>query len=591
MPELKEELIKEFPYFEKLLSSAIPVTEELFNFYKNDTKIQVDNSSISVQLLKDIISNEYYYEMAKKLFRDEMEDFNIYLIKYGDIFGSIQLSKSSIIEGLDIIISQGLSSFDELAYRRYDELKQSISYDRFLEKNRNNNYNITIEETKYSIPIEQIISFLNLSSEEFGQICRSNEIKEINGIPKEHFVYAITKFFKEYKLLKSFQFPQSVIDKINAIESLQELDIEAVDKITVISDPNIDKIEVNEELKNTILENLPTDASELEKAIFIYIKMCKLLTYDDEFYAVNQTGQVARIHENINHVKEITPTNNKVVCYEFNAIYGKMLQEIGLTFSTDQALINGFGGGHANLKFRSNRFLVAADSVTSILLGDITKAKLNQPLVGLKCVNKNQQTQQEFNNALTKMYNLIIDKENEKSKESKLSSEIPKSQEHSEEVEQVPIEKRESFAETVAKYKRATKQIVHISLAEKLDILMQKVNDSKLVGIDSLSYILHLRKVLFTEEERKENINISVIRDNELIEQTQSATASAIIAINEYSFTNNPESTIYYVYHPKISFQKITFEELKNRFSDGTYNYIQKKDPEIPGISQGGMKK
>ena len=60
MPELKEELIKEFPYFEKLLSSAIPVTEELFNFYKNDTKIQVDNSSISVQLLKDIISNEFF---------------------------------------------------------------------------------------------------------------------------------------------------------------------------------------------------------------------------------------------------------------------------------------------------------------------------------------------------------------------------------------------------------------------------------------------------------------------------------------------------------------------------------------------------
>ncbi|MGN1371217.1 MAG: hypothetical protein ACI4XM_02955 [Candidatus Coprovivens sp.] len=587
MPELKEELIKEFPYFEKLLSSAIPVTEELFNFYKNDTKIQVDNSNISVQLLKDIISNEYYYEMAKKLFRDEMEDLNIYLIKYGDIFGSIQLSKSSIIEGLDTIMNQGLSSFDELAYRRYDELKQSISYDRFLEKNRNNNYNITIEETKYSIPIEQIISFLNLSNEEFDQICKSNEIKEINGIPKEHFVYAITKFFKEYKLLKSFQFPQSIIDKINAIDSLQKLDIEAVDKITIISDPNIDKIEVNEELKNTILENLPTDASELEKAIFIYIKMCKLLTYDDEFYAVNQMGQVARIHENINHVKEITPTNNKVVCYEFNAIYGKTLQEIGLTFSTDQALINGFGGGHANLKFRSSKFLVAADSVTSILLGDITKAKLNQPLVGLKCVNKNQQTQQEFNNALTKMYNLIINKENEKSVETSPSTEVTIPQETLPE-EQVPTE---SFAETVAKYKRTTKQIVHISLAEKLDILMQKVNDSKLVGIDSLSYILHLRKVLFTEEERKENINISVIRDNELLEQTQSATASAIIAINESSFTNNPESTIYYVYHPKISFQKITLEELKNKFSNGTYDYIQKKDPEIPGISQGGMKK
>ena len=63
--------------------------------------------------------------------------------------------------------------------------------------------------------------------------------------------------------------------------------------------------------------------------------------------------------------------------------------------------------GHANLEFRSDKFLVSADSVTSILQGDIMQAKVNQPLVGLKCINRNQQTQQEFKDSLSKMYQLI----------------------------------------------------------------------------------------------------------------------------------------------------------------------------------------
>ena len=70
-----------------------------------------------------------------------------------------------------------------------------------------------------------------------------------------------------------------------------------------------------------------------------------------------------------------------------------------------------YGAGHANLEFRSDKFLVSADSVTSILQGDIMQAKLNQPLVGLKCVNRNQQTQQEFKQSLTKMYQLNAQQE------------------------------------------------------------------------------------------------------------------------------------------------------------------------------------
>lgn len=590
MPEETiEQLLEKFPYLKKLSDKNILVTEEQYKAYQNDEQIKVGYTTISIQLLKEIITKDEYYEIAKKLFRNEIEEFCIRYVMFGDINGNISLNKGDIIRGLDDIIGQGLALFDELAYRRYDSLKQEITYDKFLEKYKDNNYSITIEGQKYTLPISQMIDLLNLPTEEFDTICSSPNVKEITGVKKEHYIYAILKFFKENNLASKYQFPQSIKEKIIGISTFKKIDIEAVDKITVISDYNIDKIEINPELKNKILEGLPENTSEIEKAIYIYIKMCRLLTYDDEFYAVNQQGQSAHRHEDINHVREITPENNKVVCYEFNVLYGKLLQEIGLKFSTDQALLNGFGGGHANLKFRSDKYLVSADSVTSILEGDIMRAKLNQPLVGLKCINKNQQSQQEFNNLLTKMYTLIATqtiKENEQNitPVEQLQQTLPA------EPEKLQVEHIEEFEEILAQYKHTTKQIVHISLSEKLDILMQKVNDSKLVGIDSLSYILHLRKILFTQEERAKNITITLIRDNELNEENQLATASAIIAINPNNLTTNPRSTLYYIYHPKVSFRKTSLEELQTKFNEGLYCYIEKENHEVPGV-QGGIKK
>ena len=49
--------------------------------------------------------------------------------------------------------------------------------------------------------------------------------------------------------------------------------------------------------------------------------MCKLLTYDDEYFAVNQKGPATEKHKDVNYVSNINLTNNRVVCFEFNLIY------------------------------------------------------------------------------------------------------------------------------------------------------------------------------------------------------------------------------------------------------------------------------
>jgi hypothetical protein len=142
--------------------------------------------------------------------------------------------------------------------------------------------------------------------------------------------------------------------------------------------------------------------------------MCKILTYDEEFYAVNQKGEVAKKHEQIENINNITPQNNKVVCYEFNAIYAKLLEELGINFEVKSATgKDDFGGGHAYLEFRDGKFLLMADSVISILNSDLFNAKMNLCLNGLSCINTNSDTRKEFQEIAAKVYGLIVLQEKE----------------------------------------------------------------------------------------------------------------------------------------------------------------------------------
>ena len=56
------------------------------------------------------------------------------------------------------------------------------------------------------------------------------------------------------------------------------IDIEAINEITETDNPNIDKIKINPELKEDIKKNMPSELTTLEKAIYTYIKLCKILT-------------------------------------------------------------------------------------------------------------------------------------------------------------------------------------------------------------------------------------------------------------------------------------------------------------------------
>ena len=575
MEELtNEELSKKYPFLIPIMEYTLFTTREDFNYLKNGEKIIVNSEEVSIEFLKRILNNEYYFDYTSRYFMNEINKFTVSYIINGDTGASIKYKKSTIIKGIDKLIETGNIVLNHDEEKRYETLKNYISFNRFLKENKNDIYNIEIDNNKYSIPVIQLISIMQISDKNFDNLCSSTNIKTINGIQKDHFIYAAYMFFKEKNAIEEYDMSNNIVNNYMSVKSMQKIDLEALNKHLETTDTKYQNVNIDSNLKNAIIKDMPHNLTELEKAIYIYIKMCKLLTYDEEYYAVNQRGIATEKHKNIDYVSSINLNNNKVVCFEFNLIYSKLLSELGIHFSSDYKGMVGeaYGLGHASLEFRSQKYLVSADSVTTIFRGDIMQAKLNQPLVGLKCINKNIETQKEFKDKVTKIYQLIANQE-----KSKVGNQV---------------EHIESLDELLREYSKVTSNIGDISLDERLSIIVDKVNSTEMVGIDSLSYVLQLRKILFTEEQRENNIGITIIRDNEPLEKDKVAMIKGIITINNYSFENNPNFNRYYYFIPNHKLMPISKEELQEKFNNGIFEYIEKDNPRIPGIMEkGGIKR
>jgi hypothetical protein len=562
------QLLENNPDLKRMSEYTLFTTKEEVNSLYNGGRIVVESEVVLVEYLKRILDNDFYFEYATRFFSGVINRFDVAYIYFGDTMGTINYQRSTIINGIEELIKNGQIVLDQSKKERFEYLRKYISYENFINKYNKDVYSIDIDGTNYNIPVSKIISLMELSDDKFKELCSNQGIKTIEGIKKEYFIYAALKYFLKNNVIYNYLVPSNVKKHYVELRSFEVIDFQAINTHLVTKDIKYQSIEIETGLKKEILSGMPPEVSDLEKAIYIYIKMCKLLTYDDEYYAVNQKGIATKKHKDPAYVSKITLENNKVVCFEFNLMYSKLLNDLGIKFCSDYKNMVGevYGDGHANLEFRSDKFLVNADSVTSILKGDIMRAKLNQPLEGLRCLNVNKKTQIEFKNSVTKMYELIAIQDRS--------------------INDKKVEHMESLDELLEEYSHTIKSKSEVNLNERLLILINKVNKTKIVGIDALSYLLQLKKILFTEEQRKNNISITIIRNNKPFDEGKIAMPSVIIVINNHSFIDMPEQNRYFYYNPNQELISISQDELQLRFDDNIFAYIDKEDPRIPGIDE-----
>ena len=121
-----------------------------------------------------------------------------------------------------------------------------------------------------------------------------------------------------------------------------------------------------------------------------------------------------------------------------------------------------------------------------------------------------------------------------------------------------------------------------LSFDQKLTIFFENIKNVSLPNVDAISYLLDLRRVLFSNEEKENKISLSIVRNNIPFNQNKRAESITVISISQEGFTN--KDPIYYLYKPYLGIQPIDKSTLISYLETKRFEYISEVNPTIPNI-------
>ena len=318
------------------------------------------------------------------------------------------------------------------------------------------------------------------------------------------------------------------------------------------------KHHINSRLKQQILSKIPEGFNQLEKSIFIYLKMCDCFSYDPKFYASAVNHMLE--HESVSNIERLSKENNEVVCFEFTYASSDLLTSIGVdcvdnisyflsSIGETETSHDTFDSNHANLKFVVDDTIVFADSTRSVLRGDLSEWKYTKKPSGIRCENYSLEKRENFNNALSK----VVDHINQQ-------------------------EERFHIKAIKEEYEEREKQ-KHLDMHDKMLFFYEKVVQFPYDEVDLLAFIYRLKEVVFTKEELSENFSAIPIKN-------AADEMNLILSANKTSFNYSPYDTQYYFLDIKTKqIEKQQPKEVVENFKDRSLTTVEQAD-NIPALQR-----
>lgn len=567
------------------LPTALVLPQEECDRYRNDqNKLRVERwdkygdrivpEEVSATLAHDIVSDDRYYEYLMRMISTRAPyGFQVCYQIGGDTTGTISVNFANVSESLKQLSNAGAFEGNETATQRVAEVAQLTSAEQMRLDYRGSTYRATIGDALCEIPADELVGLLLADEDDYRKFLENSESF---GLQREQIAYALTKFVSGNDLFARYAVPDNILKRYQTLASYEQIDFEAVGQYAATDENEpAQQAVMNDELHGMIVEGMPTDLSDVERAMYVYIKMCRILSYDPEYYAVDQKGPATQKFQNIARIGTITPENNQVVCFEFNALFEKMLDELGIPYETrygeaskpNQWFVTAgyYGEGHEYCQCRIGNFIVAFDSVTSILGGDLSSAKLGQGLQGMICRNKNGRTQQEFQAAAARAYQEVARTEGQEQSRSADDSAFRQAATMYREIANVGAGQAASFEDRMTRWADA-------------------LSRQRLAPMDALSYALSLRRVGFTEDQRRDNFSLTIVRENR--QGGEATTPIMVLAVNPQGFNASGNDSTYFVLTPQGEMTPMSVDELRRRFDDKQYEYLEGPEAHtIPGVA------
>lgn len=560
--------LEKYPQFKSKVNEILFLDGEVFKSVSSDTQVFDYANDFSVRfspkLIKLIMSDPALYTNLVDIFENQaVSHIRPTMIQSGDLITKFPNQKSAFVRIVKKMFNDGLLWDVPGIQKKLDYLIAKTSTKSL--KDTTELFETHIDGKRIRIPVVKLVNFLESGFKDIYYTESNN--KKVENLTLNEFAYVLKEFIYKRNIFEYYIFPNDSLQFRSDLTSDKVANTAHFNRINKTSDYFSDEVVVNKKLLDSILIDMPNDFSKLEQAIYVYIKLCQTLTYDPEFYASNQQGESAALHEDIYKISEVTPTNPQIVCYEFNQIYGKFLSYLNINYETNTSFMKEvYGKGHANLVFKIDDFIVAADSVKSILNGDLFAAKIHDKIEGLECRNYHPLVVKQFNTVLNKVYDHI--KTNEPN----------------------PYLQNSGFDSWLSVYNSLSPNTLEVEAEEKFEILGKQLKQLSLPTIENFSYLLKLTKSLFGKDAK--NSQFEVIIANERTGPYLSLfTPIAFLVHNKNNDIKlEPSSNTLYIYNQNGELFPTDLKTLTEGFSSGKYNYLQQHNEIIPGIPKKGVK-
>ena len=162
---------------------------------------------------------------------------------------------------------------------------------------------------------------------------------------------------------------------------------------------------INSELEEAVFGSMPNDLSLEEKAIYIYMKLCKELVYDEGYMYRDKIGPDSYSSEFSKEKQESIKPGSKVTCFEFSRICAKMINQLEGDIEA-VLVLQGNNKGHMFTGFYTDNVSVNLELTNNDPMNDITRANAGMELRG---ISANSDRKKILSEIKSKISSLVID--------------------------------------------------------------------------------------------------------------------------------------------------------------------------------------
>jgi len=336
-----------------------------------------------------------------------------YVSEDGKISTPISFKRTELVRLLDEIINKYPNEFDEADIHRFNVLRMNVNPD-ICKQTFVDDLEYFIDGKKYVIEPSKLLDLLDNKNGIFNKFINgdkniSYKLFENN---REHIendrsivAYMLKVFIDQNRIFDRFLFDEDVINKYNDMVNRQSINFQTIEKYNRPLDEDVsDKYELSKELIEEVNKYMNPTYNALEKAIHIYIRLCQILSLDDDITSYEQDSKYK-----LSKIQEKNSKNNKVTRYQFMLIYSKFLSLLGIKYS-NYAVGN---PDDIRIGFRYGEYDIEINEF-GYLSSDISNIKLNNSIECLNSINKNVVIRNKFNETKDKVKsNITINKKKE----------------------------------------------------------------------------------------------------------------------------------------------------------------------------------